>query len=124
MATKKSGSSRKAARNPWADDKSAGVRTSPPRALADSGGVGTETGPGDPPIIIQGGGSIHMRLPKKFEPDGEDPQERKFKNGTQDLISVTIGNTKYDVAANEKIVIKYGTRDGGGGGRPSPKQSS
>lgn len=124
MATKKSGSSRKAAPTPWADDRSASVRTSPPRALADSGGVGTETGPGDPPIIIQGGGSIVVRLSKKYKDDGDDPKGRKkLKYDDLDLVSVTIDGTKHMLQKTSVIEIETTTSAGGGGGG-RPKQSS
>lgn len=123
MATKKSGSSRKAAPNPWADDKSASVRTSPPRALADSGGVGTETNPGDPPIIIQGGGSISVRMTKTYKDDGDDPKGRKkYKYPDLDLVSISIDGTSYPLQKNSVIEIVAESASSGAGGRP--KQSS
>jgi hypothetical protein len=71
----------------------------------------------DRPIIVQGGGSILVDLPEKFEKEegGDGNRGGKFKNKDQDLIGLTVDGKPVDVEVkkNSRIEIIYGTRGGG-----------
>jgi hypothetical protein len=70
---------------------------------------------GDPPIIIQGGGSVNIIVPPNFtDLSGSGYQEasggkgKDFKNDKVNLISLQIdGNTPITLNKNSKITITY-----------------
>ncbi|HVG30862.1 MAG TPA: hypothetical protein VM864_14225 [Pyrinomonadaceae bacterium] len=65
----------------------------------------------EPPIIIQGGGSVLLNIPTKFKEKGTNKGGGKYKNEVQDLISIQIDNNEpilLDVDAT--IVITCGAR--------------
>ena len=71
----------------------------------------------DRPIIVQGGGSISVDLPEKFEEEGGTGKRGgKFRNRDQDIISITVDGKPVDVdlKKNSRIEINYGTRSDGG----------
>ena len=72
----------------------------------------------DRPIIIQGGNSVYIDLPEKFENES-DPGRKggKFKNKDQDLISITVDGKPVgvEVKKNSRIEITYGARRDGVG---------
>jgi hypothetical protein len=62
----------------------------------------------DPPIVVQGGGSIDVDIPEKFKEKGSGKKGGKYKGDTQNLVSVVIdGGTPIAVNANSKIEINY-----------------
>jgi hypothetical protein len=62
----------------------------------------------DPPIIIQGGGSIDVDVPEKFKEKGSGKKGGKYKGETQNLVSVVIdGGAPITVKADSKIEINY-----------------
>jgi len=70
--------------------------------------------PGDPPIIIQGGGSVNIIVPPEFtEQAGAYEQSatakgKDFKNGNVNLISLQIDeDTPIALNKNSRITITY-----------------
>jgi hypothetical protein len=62
----------------------------------------------DPPIVIQGGGSIDMDVPPKFKEKSSSPSGKKFKNEFGDLDSVVIDDAvTIKLKPTSKIVINY-----------------
>ena len=62
----------------------------------------------DPPIIVQGGGSVDLDLPPKFKEQSSGPQGKKFKSDTNNLASIQIDNgTPIPVNRNSKITIYF-----------------
>jgi hypothetical protein len=58
----------------------------------------------DPPIIIQGGGSVEVDVPTSFT----ERTGKKFKNDNVNLISLQIDeNTPITLNKNSKITITY-----------------
>jgi hypothetical protein len=68
-------------------------------------------GPGggsDPPIIVQGGGSVHMDMPHGFKDNGADADHKKYKHDTGDLAELVIDNgTPIPLNKNSRIEIRY-----------------
>jgi hypothetical protein len=70
---------------------------------------------GDPPIIIQGGGSVNIIVPPDFNEQtgsGYDPavtaKEKDFKNSNVNLVSLQIDeDTPITLNKNAKITITY-----------------
>lgn len=72
---------------------------------------------GDPPIIIQGGGSVNIVVPTSFteETSGGSYQQaaretggKDFKNGNVHLVSLQIDDgTPISLTPNSKITINY-----------------
>jgi hypothetical protein len=46
----------------------------------------------DPPIIVQGGGSIGMNVPPKFTANGSGPNGQQFRHGAGNIVNVEITN--------------------------------
>ena len=70
---------------------------------------------GDPPIIVQGGGSVNITIPPNFseQPSGTYQQAsgghgKGFKNDHVHLVSLQIdGNTPIALNKDAKITINY-----------------
>ena len=62
----------------------------------------------DPPIIVQGGGSIEITVPPKFKERGTSAKGKHYKGDTINLVSVQI-NTNTPIALNtgDTITIIY-----------------
>ncbi|HEX8633206.1 MAG TPA: hypothetical protein VF703_03540 [Pyrinomonadaceae bacterium] len=61
---------------------------------------------GDPPIIIQGGGSVNITVPANF--NAQTGSGRDFKNDHVNLISLQIDeNTPIPLNKDSKITITY-----------------
>jgi hypothetical protein len=64
--------------------------------------------PIDPPIIVQGGGSIEITVPNKFKEKGASEKGRHFKDDIVELVSVQINtNTPIALNAGDTITIIY-----------------
>ena len=62
----------------------------------------------DPPIIVQGGGSIEITVPPKFKDKGASPKGRHYKDDVVELVSVQINtNTPIALNAGDRITIIY-----------------
>jgi hypothetical protein len=62
----------------------------------------------DPPIVVQGGGSIDLDVPEKFKEKGSEKKGGKFKGETQNLVSVVIdGGEPIPVNTTSRIEIHY-----------------
>ena len=62
----------------------------------------------DPPIIVQGGGSIEITVPPKFRERGSSPKGKHFKDDIVELVSVQINtNTPIALNAGDTITIIY-----------------
>lgn len=62
----------------------------------------------DPPIIIQGGGSIYMDVPPKFKEKSSGPGGKKFKHDLGYLDSIVIDDTvTIKLNPTSKIVVNY-----------------
>lgn len=62
----------------------------------------------DPPIIVQGGGSIEITVPPKFKDRGTTTKGRHYKGDTVALVSVQINtNTPIALSAGDTITIVY-----------------
>ncbi|HEX8423546.1 MAG TPA: hypothetical protein VF634_09045, partial [Pyrinomonadaceae bacterium] len=60
----------------------------------------------DPPIIIQGGGSVEVDVPAGF--NAQLGGGKKFKNDNVNLVSIQIDeNTPITLNKNSKITITY-----------------
>ena len=63
---------------------------------------------GDPPIIVQGGGSVNIIVPSTFNEQAATEKEKDFKNDNVSLLSLQIdGNTPIPLNKNSKITINY-----------------
>lgn len=72
------------------------------------------TGPGEVPIIVQGGGSVGLDLPTEFEEENNPGKKGgKFKNRNQDVLRIEVDGkpVQVEVKKNSKIVIWCGTRN-------------
>jgi hypothetical protein len=62
----------------------------------------------DPPIIIQGGGSVEVDLPSKFKEKSSSAAGKKFKSDTSNLVSIQIDeDTPIVLNKNSKITINF-----------------
>lgn len=62
----------------------------------------------DPPIIVQGGGSIEITVPDKFKEKGTTTTGKHFKGELVELVSVQINtNTPIALDKDDKITIIY-----------------
>ena len=62
----------------------------------------------DPPIIVQGGGSVNLDLPLKFKEQSSGAQGKKFKSDTNNLASLQIDDgTLIPLNRNSKITINF-----------------
>lgn len=61
----------------------------------------------DPPIIVQGGGSVDLDLPPKFKEKNHGPKGKKFKNDTGNLASIEIDGQSYSLTPTSRIVINF-----------------
>ena len=62
----------------------------------------------DPPIIIQGGGSVQITVPPKFKEHGTTVKGKDFKDDTGDLASIQINeDTPITLNKTDKITIYY-----------------
>ncbi len=67
-----------------------------------------QTSESDPPIIIQGGGSVSITVPPKFKEHGNSPKGKEFKDDIGALVSIQINeDTPISLNSNDKITIKY-----------------
>jgi hypothetical protein len=65
-------------------------------------------GSGDPPIIISGGGSVHMDMPHGFKDNGTDADHKKYKHDTGDLAELVIDNgAPIPLKKDSRIEIRY-----------------
>jgi hypothetical protein len=63
---------------------------------------------GDPPIIIQGGGSVSIVVPPNFTEQAARGNGKDFKNGNVNLISLQIdGGPAIPLTRDSKITITY-----------------
>lgn len=63
---------------------------------------------GDPPIIIQGGGSVSINVPENFTEQAARGNGKDFKNGNVNLISLQIDEGPViDLDRDSKITITY-----------------
>jgi hypothetical protein len=77
-------------------------------AKIDSGVGGVAALEADPPIIIQGGGSIDLDVPSKFKEKSSGPNGKKFKNDLGNLESIVIDDAvTIKLKPTSKIVINY-----------------
>lgn len=68
----------------------------------------TELADIDPPIIVQGGGSIEITVPPKFKERGSSAKGKHFKDDTVELVSVQINtNTPIALNAGDTVTIIY-----------------
>jgi hypothetical protein len=87
-----------------------GKKTGPRKggAKIDFGTGGDAALEADPPIVVQGGGSIDMDVPSKFKEKSSGPHGKKFKNEFGDLDSVVIDDAvTIKLKPTSKIVINY-----------------
>ncbi|MCA1630087.1 MAG: hypothetical protein LC785_13055 [Acidobacteria bacterium] len=89
-------------------DRTAAIKS----AATSTAKFDTPTGGGvsliDPPIVVQGGGSIDVDIPEKFKEKGSGKKGGKYKGDTQSLVSVVIdGGAPIHVNATSKIEINY-----------------
>ena len=71
------------------------------------------TTPGEVPIIIQGGNSVHVNLPDDFEEDGNPGKKGgKFGHKNHHLLRITVDGKPVEVELKKdsEIVIYCGTR--------------
>ena len=86
----------------------------PPRP-GSKGGAGLLPGPApapdadtEPPIIVQGGGSIDMNVPPRFRDHGTGSHGKKFKDAAGTLESVVIDDTTtIKLKPDSRIEIRY-----------------
>jgi hypothetical protein len=63
---------------------------------------------GDPPIIIQGGGSVNVVLPANFNEQAASEKQKDFKNVNVNLVSLQIdGGAPILLNKNSRITINY-----------------
>jgi hypothetical protein len=63
---------------------------------------------GDPPIIIQGGGSVNIIVPAGFSEQTGSGNGKDFKNGNVSLVSLQIdSDTPITLNKNSTITIVY-----------------
>ncbi len=63
---------------------------------------------GDPPIIVQGGGSVSITVPPHFAEQPPSEKGKDFKNGNVSLISLQIDEgTPIALQKDSKITITY-----------------
>jgi hypothetical protein len=63
---------------------------------------------GDPPIIVQGGGSVSVTVPPHFNEETSGDKGKDFKNGNVSLVSLQIdGNAPIPLNKNSRITIIY-----------------
>jgi hypothetical protein len=87
----------------------------PPLAPESGSGEGGVEMSDEPPIIIQGGGSVFLNIPTKFKEKGTNKGGGKYKNDTQNLISIQIDNREpIPLDADSTIVISCGVRSRSG----------
>lgn len=62
----------------------------------------------DPPIIIQGGGSVQITVPPKFKEHGSSPNGKHFRDDTGSLASIQINeDAPITLNRDDKITIYY-----------------
>ena len=62
----------------------------------------------DPPIIIQGGGSVQITVPPRFKEHGVTVKGKDFKDDTGNLASIQINEEKpITLNKTDKITIYY-----------------
>lgn len=62
----------------------------------------------DPPIIVQGGGSVHMDMPHGFKEQEANASHKKYKHDAGDLVELVIDNgTPIPLNKNSRIEIRY-----------------
>lgn len=77
-------------------------------AKIDFGVGGVAALEADPPIVIQGGGSIDMDVPPRFKEKSTGPKGKKFKDDLGTLDSVVIDDAvTIKLKPTSKIVINY-----------------
>ncbi|MGI9108318.1 MAG: hypothetical protein ACR2G4_18985 [Pyrinomonadaceae bacterium] len=60
----------------------------------------------DPPIVIQGGGSVSLKFPHKFKDEGEDKEYKKYKSESN-LAAIEIDGKPVTFTEKSKIVIRF-----------------
>jgi hypothetical protein len=61
----------------------------------------------DPPIVVQGGGSVNLDLPPQFKENGNNPNGKKFRS-EKNLASIEIdGGKPIPLNENSRIVIRF-----------------
>ena len=61
----------------------------------------------DPPIIIQGGGSVELDLPVQYKEKSKDSKYKKYKSDTGNLASIEIDGQSYSLTPKSRIVINF-----------------
>lgn len=62
----------------------------------------------DPPIIIQGGGSVDLDLPVQYKEKSKDSKYKKYKSDTGNLASIQIdGGKPISLNKKSKIIINF-----------------
>jgi hypothetical protein len=90
-----------------AADREAAVKSTA-RRIANFNVPGPGGGGSDPPIIVQGGGSIHMDMPHGFKDNGTDTDHKKYKHDTGDLAELVIDNgAPIPLKKDSRIEIRY-----------------
>ena len=72
------------------------------------------TTPGEVPIIIQGGNSVDVNVPKKFKEGGKEGG--KFRADDRDLEYLTIDGKRHELNATSRVEVYYAARGGGKSG--------
>ncbi|MDT7604113.1 MAG: hypothetical protein QOF61_2110 [Acidobacteriota bacterium] len=86
----------------------AGEQTAQSKRKKSTGSGGAPLDDSDPPIIIQGGGSVDMFVPGKFKEKTSGPKGKGFKNDLGNLASIEIdGSITIALKSTSKIVIYY-----------------
>lgn len=61
----------------------------------------------DPPIVIQGGGSVDMDVPSKFKEKSSGSKGKRFKHDIGNLVSIVIDGKTTPLNKNSRIEINY-----------------